>query len=71
MTTQNPAEKDPQPATSSPANANAEAEAPPEIAQELTDEQLSSISGGTTLSPGVETAVGHKGWINVASVSLK
>ena len=47
MTTKNQSEKHPQPATSSPANADAEAEAPPEIVQELTDEELRSVSGGT------------------------
>ncbi len=47
MTTQNQSEKDPRPATSSPADAGAEAEAPAEIVQELTDEELRSVSGGT------------------------
>ena len=47
MTTQNQSEKDPRPATSSPADACAEAEAPAEIVQELTDEELRSVSGGT------------------------
>jgi bacteriocin-like protein len=70
MTSQDPAEKDPRPATASPANADAEEEAPPEIAQELTDEQLSSISGGTTSSPAAEAA-GHEKWITVAAVSFK
>ena len=46
MTTQNRSEKDPPPATFSPAHADAEAEAPPEIAQELTDDELRAISGG-------------------------
>ena len=70
MTSQNQSEKDRRPATSSSANADAEAEAPPEIAQELTDEQLSSISGGTTSSPGAEAA-GYEKWITVAAVSFK
>ena len=47
MTTQNQSEKDPRLATSSPADPNAEAEAPAEIVQELTDEELRSVSGGT------------------------
>ena len=68
MTTQNQSENDRRPATSSPADADAEAEAPPEIAQELTDEQLSSISGGayqTTSSPGPEFCNTDKGNVNV------
>jgi hypothetical protein len=59
MTTQNASEKDPRRATSSPANAHAETEAPPEIAQDLTDEALRSVSGGayqTTSWPGAEKA---------------
>jgi bacteriocin-like protein len=47
MTTQNQSEKDRQSATSSPAAAHAKGEAPAEIVQELTDEELRSVSGGT------------------------
>ena len=47
MTTQNQSENDRRPATSSPADADAEAEAPAEIVQELNDEELRSVSGGT------------------------
>ena len=47
MTTQNQSEKDRRSATPSPAGADAEAEAPAEIVQELTDEELRSVSGGT------------------------
>ena len=47
MTTQNQSEKDRRSATSSPADAHAEAEAPAEIVQELTEEELRSVSGGT------------------------
>jgi bacteriocin-like protein len=45
MTTQNQSEKDRRSATASPADA--EAKAPAEIVQELTDEELRSVSGGT------------------------
>jgi hypothetical protein len=57
MTTQNQSEKDQRPATSSPANADADSGAPSEVQQELIDEELRSISGGayqTTSWPGVE-----------------
>jgi bacteriocin-like protein len=47
MTTQNQSEKDRRSATAPPADADAEAEAPAEIVQELTDEELRSVSGGT------------------------
>jgi bacteriocin-like protein len=47
MTTQNQFEKDRLSATSSPTDADAEAKAPAEIVQELTDEELRSVSGGT------------------------
>jgi bacteriocin-like protein len=47
MTTQNQSEKDHRSATASPADADAQAEAPAEIVQELTDEELRSVSGGT------------------------
>jgi bacteriocin-like protein len=56
MTTQNQSEKAPQPATSSPANADAEPEASPEIAQELTDDELRAVTGGA--GGAYETTVG-------------
>ncbi len=59
MTTQNVSEKDPRRATSSPASTHAETAAPPEISQDLTDEELRSVSGGayqTTSWPGAEKA---------------
>jgi hypothetical protein len=63
MTTQNQSEKEHRPATSSHANAPAEAQAPSEIEQELIDEELRSISGGayqTTSWPGAEINSSHK-----------
>ena len=45
MTTQNQSEKDRRSATSSAADADAEA--PVEIVQELTEEELRTVSGGT------------------------
>jgi bacteriocin-like protein len=54
MTNQNQSEKDRPSATSSPANAQAEAKAPPEIVDELTNEELRSVSGGDLLAnPGL------------------
>jgi bacteriocin-like protein len=50
MTTQSKSEKGPQPATASTANTGAEAEAPAEIVQELTDKELRAVSGGTSIS---------------------
>jgi hypothetical protein len=63
MTTQNQSEKDQPPATSSPANAHAEARASSETEQELIDDEFRSISGGayqTTSWPGIETGQYHK-----------
>jgi bacteriocin-like protein len=73
MRSQNPTENDPRPATASPADAPAEAEAPLEVAQELTDDELRSINGGayqTTSTSGAEAA-GHEKWIVVESVRFK
>ena len=47
MTTQKHSEKDRRSATASPADADAEAEAPAEMVQELSEEELRSVSGGT------------------------
>jgi bacteriocin-like protein len=62
MTTPNPSEKDRRPATSSPADA--EVEAPREIARELTEDELASVVGGTyqtTTWPATEKPVAISG----------